>query len=117
MDSAGYATAGKYAPSLIKIIEVNDLAKYDRIVMAEMQAQGRSTGSSQDLSITDSNIVKTNSSNRSLSENTTDSNYSFPLKRNEFISVTSPFGMRTDPLVSSQQQIHKGIEVRTQQEE
>ena len=46
LDSAGYATAGKYAPSLIKIIEVNDLAKYDRIVMAEMQAQGRSTSSS-----------------------------------------------------------------------
>lgn len=117
LDSAGYATAGKYAPSLIKIIEVNDLAKYDRIVMAEMQAQGRSTGSSQDLSITDSNIVKTNSSNRSLSENTTDSNYSFPLKRNEFILVTSPFGMRTDPLDSSKQQMHKGIDIRTQQEE
>ena len=31
LDKAGYATAGTYAPNLIKIIERNDLAKYDRM--------------------------------------------------------------------------------------
>lgn len=35
--------------------------------------------------------------------------YSFPLKRDEFMLVTSQFGMRTDPMDSSKQQMHKGI--------
>ena len=41
------------------------------------------------------------------------SSYSFPLKRDEFMLVTSPFGMRTDPMDSSKQQMHKGIDIQT----
>lgn len=116
LDRAGYATAGKYAPNLINIIERNDLAKYDRMVMAELKAQGKQIGVGQNPRATDSSIANTNSSNHSVSMNTTDSKYSFPLKRNEFMLVTSPFGMRQDPMDSSKQQMHKGIDIRTKQD-
>lgn len=35
------------------------------------------------------------------------------LKRDEFMLVTSQFGMRTDPMDSSKQQMHKGIDIQT----
>lgn len=117
LDRAGYATAGTYAPNLIKIIERNDLAKYDLMVLEEMKAQGKQIGVEQNPRTTDSSIANTNDSNHSVSMNTTDSNYSFPLKRNEFILVTSPFGMRSDPTYSSKQQMHKGIDIRTKQDD
>ena len=116
LDRAGYATAGKYAPNLIKIIERNELAKYDRMVMAELKAQGKQIGVEQNPRAIDSSIANTNGSNHSISTNTTDSKYSFPLKRNEFMLVTSPFGMRQDPMDSSKQQMHKGIDIRTKQD-
>lgn len=117
LDKAGYATDGTYAPNLIKIIERNDLSKYDRMVIEEMKAQGKQIGVEQNPRTTDSSIANTNGSNHSVSMNTTDSNYSFPLKRNEFILVTSPFGMRCDPTDSSKQQMHKGIDIRTKQDD
>lgn len=120
LDKAGYATAGKYAPNLIKIIEQNDLDKYDRMVMEEMQAQGRSFGTEQKprtidsktLSATNSNVVSTNSSTGYSS-----ASYAFPLKRESFLLVTSPFGMRTDPMNSHKQQMHKGIDIQTRQDD
>ena len=42
IEKAGYATGGKYAENLQKIIEQNGLQKYDRQVMQEMTAQGSS---------------------------------------------------------------------------
>ncbi len=95
LDKAGYATAGKYAPALISIIERNDLAKYDRMVMEEMRAQGKKTGTA-------------------WSEGS--EAYSFPLKRDEFLFVTSPFGNRHDPMDHGRQQFHKGIDIRTDHE-
>lgn len=44
IEKAGYATGGKYAENLQKIIEQNGLQKYDRQVMQEMAAQGRQFG-------------------------------------------------------------------------
>ena len=44
IEKAGYATGGGYAVSLQRIIEANGLDKYDREVMAEMRAEGRSFG-------------------------------------------------------------------------
>lgn len=42
--------------------------------------------------------------------------YSFPLKRDEFLFVTSPFGNRQDPMDKGKQQFHKGIDIRTDHE-
>lgn len=94
LDKAGYATAGKYAPSLIAIIERNGLDRYDRMVMEEMRTNGRKIPDAETAIVTGSN------------------DYSFPVKRDEFLFVTSLFGTRTDPMDSSKTQTHKGIDIR-----
>lgn len=103
LDKAGYATAGKYAPALISIIESNDLQRYDRMVMEEMNAKGLKPGQGTPQMQPD-NV------------NGTEQNYSFPLKREEFLFVTSPFGMRTDPTDPSKKQMHKGMDIRCDNE-
>lgn len=103
LDKAGYATAGKYAPALISIIERNDLQRYDRMVMEEMNAKGLKPGQGTPQ------MQPTN-------VNGTEQGYSFPLKREEFLFVTSPFGMRTDPTDPSKKQMHKGIDIRCDNE-
>lgn len=104
LDKAGYATAGKYAPALISIIERNDLQRYDRMVMEEMNTKGLKPGQRQ-------------ASRQSMpTVNAASQDYSFPLKREEFLFVTSPFGMRKDPTDPSKQQMHKGIDIRCDNE-
>lgn len=99
IEKAGYATGGKYAESLQRIIEQNGLQQYDRQVMQEMKVQGKSFG-------VESNPLRTSGG----AENGT--GYSFPVEREEFLFVTSPFGMRQDPMDETKQQMHKGIDIR-----
>lgn len=89
LERAGYATGGNYAANLQRIIEVNGLDKYDRMVMEAGISQGKAATE----------------------------HYSFPVERNEFLLVTSPFGMRRDPMNPDKQQIHKGIDIQTNREE
>ena len=96
IEKAGYATGGGYAAKLQQIIERNGLQKYDRMVMQEMKAQGKSFGVEGNPRNTESRTP-----------------YSFPVSREEYLFVTSPFGMRTDPMDGSMQQMHKGIDIRT----
>ena len=42
--------------------------------------------------------------------------YAFPVSRKDFLFITSPFGMRQDPMDKSKQQMHKGIDIRTNHE-
>ena len=102
LERAGYATAGKYAPALISIIESNNLQRYDRMVMEEMNAKGVTPGQGIPQS--------------QFPDNEAAFGYSFPLKREEFLFVTSPFGMRTDPTDPSKQQMHKGMDIRCDNE-
>lgn len=88
LERAGYATGGNYAANLQRIIEVNGLDKYDRMVMEAGISQGKAATE----------------------------HYSFPVERNEFLLVTSPFGMRGDPMNPDKQQIHKGIDIQTNRE-
>ncbi len=104
LDKAGYATAGKYAPALISIIESNDLRRYDRMVMEEMNAKGLKQGQGQA------------SRQSEAAGNVESQDYSFPLKREEFLFVTSPFGMRIDPTDPSKQQMHKGMDIQCDNE-
>lgn len=103
LDKAGYATAGKYAPALISIIESNNLQRYDRMVMEEMNAKGLKPGQGTPQ-LQPANI------------NGTEQDYSFPLKREEFLFVTSPFGMRTDPTDPLKKQMHRGMDIRCDNE-
>lgn len=88
LERAGYATGGNYAANLQRIIEVNGLDKYDRMVLEAGISQGKAATE----------------------------HYSFPMERNEFLLVTSPFGMRRDPMNPDKQQIHKGIDIQTNRE-
>ena len=99
IEKAGYATGGKYAENLQKIIEQNGLQKYDRQVMQEMAAQGRQFG-------VEHNPLQTSEG----AEHGT--GYSFPVEREEFLFITSPFGTRQDPLDGTKQQMHKGVDIR-----
>lgn len=102
IEKAGYATGGGYAASLQRIIEANGLDRYDKEVMREMRAEGRSFGAENNPR-EEPHVVTPSKS----------SAYSFPLEREEFLFVTSPFGNRQDPINPSSQQMHKGIDIRT----
>ncbi|MCH5239482.1 MAG: glucosaminidase domain-containing protein [Muribaculaceae bacterium] len=101
LDKAGYATSGKYAPSLISVIEKMDLSKYDRMVMEEMAAKGLKPGQGQGTSYGGAVVS---------------SDYAFPLKKNEFMLVTSPFGLKQDPCNPKHEQMHKGIDIKCNNE-
>lgn len=92
LQKAGYATGEGYAANLIKIIEANGLDRYDKQVLAQMQTEA--VGQKQSAAPTEK------------------PQYAFPLASKEFLLVTSPFGMRPDPLDATKQQMHKGIDLR-----
>ena len=95
IEQAGYATGGRYAESLQRIIERNGLQEYDRQVMREMAAQGKCFG------------VEENPPG----EREGAKEYSFPVERKEFLFVTSPFGMREDP-IDGTKRMHTGMDIR-----
>ena len=99
IEQAGYATGGEYAESLQRIIEQNGLQQYDKLVMQEMETQGKRFGAEH-------NPLRTSENSEYGAE------YSFPVEREEFLFVTSPFGMRQDPMDNTKQQMHKGIDIR-----
>ncbi len=95
LQKAGYASSKQYASSLISVIERMDLTKYDRIAMERgplqpeadaKESAGQSAGQSD--------------------------HYSFPVKRDEFMLITSPYGSRNDPMNPGQKQFHKGVDIR-----
>lgn len=76
--------------------------------MQEMKALGKSFGTAD-------NPCQATSDDVSV-QDTEEKKYSFPLKREEFMLVTSPFGTRKDPLDASKSQLHKGIDIQTNHE-
>ena len=112
----GYATDSNYVKTIVGVIEGCNLQKYDQMVMQEMKSKGNSFG-------IDNNPLDVSTSLKDSSEKRAESyidtegkKYSFPLKRNEFMLVTSPFGLRRDPMDHSKQQMHKGIDIQTKHE-
>ena len=101
---AGYASGMGYAAHLQDIIERNGLQKYDQQVMSEMKAQGKSFG-------VENNPRQATSEER-VQDKRPNGKYSFPLLRETYLFITSPFGMRQDPIDKSKQQMHKGIDIR-----
>lgn len=91
LQKAGYASSRQYATSLISVIERMDLTKYDRMAIER-------------------GPIATDYGLKVSPEQPT--NYSFPVKRDEFLLVTSPYGTRNDPMDPSQKQFHKGIDIR-----
>lgn len=128
IERGGYATSGGYAASLQKIIEINGLQKYDQQVMREMRAEGKKFGVEQNARSTASASVtaedtksvgraSTSSPDKQIALQKGNRQYSFPVKRDDFLFITSPFGMRQDPMDKSKQQMHKGIDIRARKDD
>ena len=128
IERGGYATNGGYAASLQKIIEANGLQKYDQQVMKEMRTEGKKFGVEQNARSTASVSVSledtkslgrasTSFSDKQAASQKGNGQYSFPVKRDDFLFITSPFGMRQDPMDKSKQQMHKGIDIRARKDE
>lgn len=126
---AGYASGMGYATHLQDIIERNGLQKYDQQVMSEMKAQGKSfdlrsssvtTRDSSNKfgsplaapSVRSENNPRQAASEEQVQDKRPNGKYSFPLLRETYLFITSPFGMRQDPMDKSKQQMHKGIDIR-----
>ena len=128
IERGGYATNGGYAASLQKIIEANGLQKYDQQVMKEMRAERKQFGVEQNsrsstsasVSSEDTKSVgraSTSSIDKQAASQKGNGQYSFPVKRDDFLFITSPFGMRQDPMDKSKQQMHKGIDIRARKDD
>ena len=128
IERGGYATNGGYAASLQKIIEANGLQKYDQQVMKEMRTEGKDFGVEQNARSSTSASVSsedtksvgrasTSSIDKQAASQKGNGQYSFPVKRDVFLFITSPFGMRQDPMDKSKQQMHKGIDIRARKDD
>lgn len=90
LQKAGYASSRQYASSLISVIERMDLTKYDRMAVERGP------------------LAPTTEVKASAEQS---SHYSFPVKRDEFMLITSPYGNRKDPMNPAQTQFHKGMDI------
>lgn len=92
LQKAGYASSKQYASSLISVIDRMDLTRYDRMAAERgpIMAASREKQSS---------------------------GYSFPVKRDEFMLITSPYGMRDDSVNAAQKQFHKGVDIKCRGDE
>ena len=101
LDKAGYATSGTYGKNLINTIERLGLQDIDRQVMQQMQAEGRTIGQQTAYTQSPSPISQGQGTG-----------YSMPVKRDEFMLITSPFGMRMHP-IDHVSKMHYGIDIKT----
>ncbi len=91
LQKAGYASSKQYASSLISVIERMDLTKYDSMAVERGP-------------LTPTSDIQTSAGQPS--------HYSFPVKRDGFMLVTSPYGNRKDPMNPGQTQFHKGVDIQ-----
>ena len=110
--AGGYATDKNYVRTIVGVIEGANLQKYDQMVIEQARKEGKKIGTSDyrkgDVSATPSTNVSAKPTPNGL--------YSLPLKREEFMLVTSPFGNRRDPMDHSKMQFHKGIDISCKNE-
>ena len=110
--AGGYATDRNYVNTIIGVIEGSNLQKYDQMVMEQAKGEGKRIGTTDyrkgDVSVTPATT--------NTGKPTPNGLYSLPLKRDEFMLVTSPFGNRRDPMDHSKTQFHKGIDISCKNE-
>ena len=110
--AGGYATAKNYVSTIVGVIEGANLQKYDQMVIEQAKREGKKIGTTDyrkgDVSATPATAV--------VAKPTPNGLYSLPLKREEFMLVTSPYGNRRDPMDHSRTQFHKGIDISCRNE-
>ena len=125
LQKGGYATNKQYAASLNAIIQQYHLDQYDQQVMTEMKKEGKSFGVEYNPLPAKSSVQDSRSANVSTQERigTTGfvlpnhAEYSMPLKREEYLFITSKYGKRTDPMDHSKTQFHQGIDIKTKSDD
>ena len=110
--AGGYATAKNYVSTIVGVIEGANLQKYDQMVIEQAKREGKTIGGAEyrqaDISATTSTTQNVKPTPNGL--------YSLPLRREEFMLVTSPYGNRRDPMDHSKTQFHKGIDISCKNE-
>ena len=111
----GYATDSNYVPTIVGVIEGNNLQKYDQMVMEQMKREGRQFGvASNPLSVSSQGNPSTLSTSlKRTGFDLAQGQYSMPVSRDAFMFVTSPYGPRKDPMDRTKTQIHHGIDIKT----
>lgn len=113
----GYATSPTYVSTICSVIEKNDLQKYDQMVLEQMKREGKTFAvasnplpamATQNSSASNNNASSLKSTGFDLPQG----QYSMPVKREEFMLITSPYGQRIDPMDRSKTQIHHGIDIK-----
>jgi len=111
----GYATDSNYVSTIVGVIEGNNLQKYDQMVMEQMKREGRQFGvASNPLSAASQGTPSTLSTSlKRTGFDLAQGQYSMPVSRDAFMLVTSPYGLRKDPMARTKTQIHHGIDIKT----
>lgn len=111
----GYATDSNYVSTIVGVIEGNNLQKYDQMVMEQMKREGRQFGvASNPLSAASQGTPSTLSTSlKRTGFDLAQGQYSMPVSRDAFMLVTSPYGLRKDPIDRTKTQIHHGIDIKT----
>ena len=113
IQKGGYATAKSYVSTIVGVIEGANLQKYDQMVMEQMKREGRQFGTAANPL---SNSTSATTDNGRGTGSAQSGSYSMPVKRSEFMLITSPYGEREDPVNKGQKQMHHGIDIKTNKE-
>ena len=116
--AGGYATSSSYVSTICSVVESNNLQKYDQMVLEQMKREGKTFGTEQNplKAATGADATQQTASSNGLKAtgmNLPEGTYSMPVKREEFMLVTSQYGKRVDPMDHSKTQIHHGIDIKT----
>lgn len=103
---AGYASSGTYAQTLINTIERLDLQKYDQMVIEQLRAEEKTIGTEANPRVLTAAAIASEPNGH----------YSMPVKRDEFMLITSPFGMRMHP-IDHVRKMHNGIDISTHRDD
>ena len=110
--AGGYATAKNYVGTIVGVIEGANLQKYDQMVIEQAKREGKKIGTTDYRN----GAVSATPAPAVTEKPTPNGLYSLPLKREEFMLVTSPFGNRRAPMNHSKTQFHKGIDISCKNE-
>lgn len=114
--AGGYATSKNYVNTICSVIEGANLQKYDQMVIEQARKEGKQIGSADYRTNEVSQSSSTTPSQGQNAQAVPNGLYSLPLKREEFMLVTSQFGNRRDPMDHSKTQFHKGIDINCKNE-
>lgn len=114
IQKGGYASSKAYVSTVVNVIEGSGLQKYDQMVMQQMKSEGKKFGvESNPLT---SATTQTKQVGKSTGMDLPKAEYSMPVKLNDFMLITSPYGKREDPMQKGKTQIHHGIDIKTHKE-